>query len=163
MEGPLYVFEDNPLLKTKSRPPAVALEAAPAEDEPVIRVTRKLTDSMMAFANSRTRASGVGLSDSIGNLAIDDEAMLGRSIAGGDQDDREKDELALCSPVLRKASFLYSSGLTTEEANRRLLKFGRNELPEKVVPKWYIFVSQLWQPMPIMIWIGTLAVLFFGT
>ena len=27
---------------------------------------------------------------------------------------------------------------------------------EKVIPKWYIFVSQLWQPMPIMIWIAAL-------
>lgn len=33
-------------------------------------------------------------------------------------------------------------------------KYGPNMLPEKVIPKWYIFVSQLWQPMPIMIWIA---------
>merc|ERR1711871_174662 len=33
-------------------------------------------------------------------------------------------------------------------------KYGRNELPEKVVPKWYIFLSLFWQPMPIMIWIA---------
>lgn len=26
--------------------------------------------------------------------------------------------------------------------------------PQKVVPKWYIFCSQLWQPMPVMIWIA---------
>ena len=24
------------------------------------------------------------------------------------------------------------------------------------IPKWYIFVSQLWQPMPIMIWIAVI-------
>ena len=35
-----------------------------------------------------------------------------------------------------------------------LEKHGRNELPEKIIPKWYIFVQQLWQPMPIMIWIA---------
>ncbi len=45
-------------------------------------------------------------------------------------------------------------GLTSAEAKERLDKFGRNELPEKTVPKWYIFVSQFWQPMPIMIWIA---------
>ena len=45
-------------------------------------------------------------------------------------------------------------GLTSTEADRLLHVHGRNELPEKVVPKWYIFVSQLWQPMPIMIWIA---------
>ena len=53
--------------------------------------------------------------------------------------------------------FRYSFvGLSTFEAERLLLQHGRNELPEKVVPKWYIFVSQLWQPMPVMIWIAAL-------
>merc|ERR1711871_959224 len=33
-------------------------------------------------------------------------------------------------------------------------KYGKNELPEKTVPKWYIFLSLFWQPMPIMIWIA---------
>lgn len=53
-------------------------------------------------------------------------------------------------------NFEYSSGLTSGEAESRLLKYGRNELPEKVVPKWYIFISQLWQPMPIMIWLAAI-------
>merc|ERR1719399_851371 len=30
-------------------------------------------------------------------------------------------------------------------------KYGRNELPEKTVPKWYIFLSLFWQPMPILL------------
>ena len=47
-------------------------------------------------------------------------------------------------------------GLTSADADRLLRVHGRNELPEKVVPKWYIFVSQLWQPMPIMIWIAAI-------
>ena len=47
-------------------------------------------------------------------------------------------------------------GLTSEEAARNLIKYGRNELPEKSIPKWYIFVSQLWQPMPLMIWAAAL-------
>ena len=47
-------------------------------------------------------------------------------------------------------------GLTEAEAAERLKKFGRNELPEKIIPKWYIFVSQLWQPMPVMIWIAAI-------
>ena len=46
------------------------------------------------------------------------------------------------------------TGLTSEEAQQLLQKHGLNVLPEKVVPKWYIFVQQLWQPMPIMIWIA---------
>eukprot|EP00595_Chromulina_sp_UTEXLB2642_P001354 CAMPEP_0196761300 /NCGR_PEP_ID=MMETSP1095-20130614/481_1 /TAXON_ID=96789 ORGANISM="Chromulina nebulosa, Strain UTEXLB2642" /NCGR_SAMPLE_ID=MMETSP1095 /ASSEMBLY_ACC=CAM_ASM_000446 /LENGTH=633 /DNA_ID=CAMNT_0042110641 /DNA_START=97 /DNA_END=1999 /DNA_ORIENTATION=- len=47
-------------------------------------------------------------------------------------------------------------GLTSIEANERLEKFGKNELPEEIIPKWYIFVSLLWQPMPIMIWIAAI-------
>lgn len=51
-------------------------------------------------------------------------------------------------------SFVYSLGLTSYEAENLLQIHGRNELPEKIVPLWYIFVSQLWQPMPIMIWLA---------
>ena len=52
--------------------------------------------------------------------------------------------------------FIYSHGLTEVEAAELLQKWGRNELPEKTIPKWYIFVSQLWQPMPVMIWIAAI-------
>jgi len=47
-----------------------------------------------------------------------------------------------------------SEGLTTAEAKELLKKYGKNQLPEKTVSKWYIFFSQLWQPMPVMIWIA---------
>eukprot|EP00301_Raphidiophrys_heterophryoidea_P003953 c11757_g1_i2.p1 GENE.c11757_g1_i2~~c11757_g1_i2.p1 ORF type:complete len:1017 (+),score=217.80 c11757_g1_i2:176-3226(+) len=50
--------------------------------------------------------------------------------------------------------FVISEGLTAEEAEKRLEEFGPNQLPEKIIPKWYLFCSQLWQPMPIMIWIA---------
>lgn len=53
------------------------------------------------------------------------------------------------------ADFRYNAeGFSSAEAAQRLLRYGRNELPEKHVPKWYLYVSQLWQPMPIMIWIA---------
>lgn len=52
--------------------------------------------------------------------------------------------------------FEFSHGLTSQEALQRLNVYGKNELPEKVVPKWYIFISQLWQPMPIMIWLAAI-------
>lgn len=45
-------------------------------------------------------------------------------------------------------------GLTSAEAEERLAKYGRNELPEKVTPKWLLFVQQFWAPMPIMIWVS---------
>jgi H+-transporting ATPase len=51
--------------------------------------------------------------------------------------------------------FVYNfNGFFSAEAAERLARFGRNELPENNVPKWYIFCSQLWQPMPIMIWLA---------
>ena len=43
-------------------------------------------------------------------------------------------------------------GMTSEKAVDLLKEWGRNELEEDTTPLWYIFVSQLWQPMPIMIW-----------
>jgi magnesium-transporting ATPase (P-type) len=45
-------------------------------------------------------------------------------------------------------------GLTSAEAAIRLAKYGRNEITEKVTPKWLLFLSQFWAPMPIMIWIA---------
>lgn len=50
----------------------------------------------------------------------------------------------------------FSRGLTSEQSSRLFQQHGPNSLPEKIVPKWYIFVSQLWQPMPIMIWLAAL-------
>ena len=50
--------------------------------------------------------------------------------------------------------FVYSHGLSSLEAEELLEKWGRNELPEKTIPKWFIFVSLFWQPMPIMIWLA---------
>lgn len=54
------------------------------------------------------------------------------------------------------APFIKSHGLSSAEAAERLQKYGRNELPEKVIPKWQIFVSLLIQPMPIMIWLASI-------
>lgn len=47
-------------------------------------------------------------------------------------------------------------GFTSAVAEKILKEHGPNVLPEKKVPKWYIFVSQLWQPMPIMIWLAAI-------
>jgi H+-transporting ATPase len=52
--------------------------------------------------------------------------------------------------------FEYSHGISSIEADNRLKLFGKNELPEKKISKWYIFMEQLWQPMPIMIWIAVI-------
>jgi len=51
--------------------------------------------------------------------------------------------------------FTYNyEGLTSEDAEKLLAKYGRNELPEKYTPKWLLFLSQFWAPMPIMIWLA---------
>lgn len=40
-------------------------------------------------------------------------------------------------------------GLTTKQAEDLAKVHGLNCLPEKIIPKWYIFCEQLWQPMPV--------------
>ena len=60
------------------------------------------------------------------------------------------------TPNLSPDEFEYSKGISSLEADERLKFYGKNELPEKKVPKWYIFVEQLWQPMPLMIWLAAL-------
>lgn len=71
----------------------------------------------------------------------------GAGSGGGHGDDGEKDMLK---------NFPISEGLSTAQATELLEKYGRNELPEKIIPKWYIFLSLLWQPMPVMIWIAAI-------
>lgn len=44
------------------------------------------------------------------------------------------------------------TGFTTAESDAQFKIYGPNQLPEKTVPLWYIFCSQLWQPMALMIW-----------
>eukprot|EP00301_Raphidiophrys_heterophryoidea_P025115 c8348_g1_i1.p1 GENE.c8348_g1_i1~~c8348_g1_i1.p1 ORF type:complete len:1041 (+),score=160.95 c8348_g1_i1:167-3124(+) len=84
------------------------------------------------------------------NLAAKTEAELSKNdkrgvdVLGHDGEDAD----------VSRPDFIISEGLTNEEAAKRLLEYGLNSLPEKIVPKWYLFCSQLWQPMPIMIWIA---------
>eukprot|EP00605_Chrysophyceae_sp_TOSAG23-4_P002329 GSChrysophyteH1.ASY1.ANO1.2575.1 assembled CDS len=65
-------------------------------------------------------------------------------------EDRKSDGVALSE----NDTFTPSKGLSDIEANVLLQRWGKNELPEKVTPKWVIFVEQLIAPMPIMIWIA---------
>jgi H+-transporting ATPase len=55
-----------------------------------------------------------------------------------------------------KRPFVKSHGLTSREAEALLGQYGRNELEEKKTPKWLIFASQLYQPMPCMLWLAAL-------
>jgi H+-transporting ATPase len=69
-----------------------------------------------------------------------------------------KDEQPILPKEFREENqnFEYLEGLSSVEVERRFKIHGKNVLPEKIVPKWYIFISQLWQPMPIMIWLASL-------
>ena len=106
----------------------VVEKTSPKKEDPAskTRKNRQVDARLKAFANSSHRASGAHI--------IEDEEIIAE----------------------RAKSFVFSHGLTSEEAQRRLEKHGKNELPETIIPKWYIFVSQLWQPMPIMIWISAI-------
>lgn len=55
-----------------------------------------------------------------------------------------------------------TKGLTSEEAEKRLQQYGRNELPEKRVHKWLVFLRLFWAPMPIMIWLAIIIELGIG-
>ena len=55
---------------------------------------------------------------------------------------------------VKRETFVKSTGLTSEEAKRRLQHYGPNELADDSTSKWYILASQFWKPMAIMIWIA---------
>jgi H+-transporting ATPase len=59
-------------------------------------------------------------------------------------------------------TFAPHSGLSSDDVEMLLRRWGRNELPEKVVPKWYVFLQILCEPMPLMIWLAAIieAILF---
>ena len=68
-----------------------------------------------------------------------------KDIAKSIQVNSEPEDIPLeeASIKLLTEAFQYSHGITEEEAKDRLITWGRNELPEKIIPKWYIFVSQV--------------------
>eukprot|EP00981_Chlorochromonas_danica_P014161 scaffold7440_cov149-Ochromonas_danica.AAC.1 len=110
---------------SKQGPQTIGAETAPTRATPPANNNgddKKLNPALKSFANSQHRASGAN---------------------GGEDEEVAAD---------RERSFVYSYGISSAEAENRLKQYGRNELPEKNIPKWYIFVSQLWQPMPLMIW-----------
>lgn len=49
-----------------------------------------------------------------------------------------------------------SEGLTNTEAAERLKKYGPNCLPDKQKSKILLFCENLWQPMPVIIWIAAI-------
>merc|ERR1719498_955464 len=66
-------------------------------------------------------------------------------------DDPNAFEEAETGPESNKPFVYNKIGLTSDEAKRRLEKYGLNQLPEKKIPKWKIFLNLLIAPMPLMI------------
>jgi H+-transporting ATPase len=72
----------------------------------------------------------------------------------GTESFRGKEEIIIEEAGLPDDFILNFDGLTSEEAEELLKLYGPNCLPEKVTPKWLIFLQQLTPPMPIMIWLA---------
>jgi len=72
----------------------------------------------------------------------------------GTESFRRKEELIIEEEELPDDFVLNLDGLTSEEAAELLKLYGPNSLPEKITPKWLIFLQLLYQPMPIMIWLA---------
>jgi H+-transporting ATPase len=82
------------------------------------------------------------------------EALLKKG-KHSDNEEREPNQEGQSEDEMLK-TYPMSHGLTTEQAEVLLAKYGKNELPEKVTPKWLIFLQLLYQPMPIMIWVAAI-------
>jgi magnesium-transporting ATPase (P-type) len=92
-------------------------------------------------------------------LGYDDLKLADNVAAYGTETERkgtimEDDFQALLKDGEEDAFVFNHIGLTSAEAAERLIKYGRNELPEHIDPKWLIFLRQFWAPMPIMIWVA---------
>lgn len=79
------------------------------------------------------------------NSQIRRDAEKGGAGAGGEGGINDHDEEG--GGKARKP-FVKSHGLTTAEADRLLLQYGKNELVEVKTPKWRIFVNQLIEVHP---------------
>jgi H+-transporting ATPase len=53
-------------------------------------------------------------------------------------------------------------GLTSQQAAQLLEQWGKNELPEKITPKWLIFCRLLTGPMPIVLWLAAIIEVVIG-
>eukprot|EP00667_Euglena_gracilis_P001245 EG_transcript_1245 len=62
----------------------------------------------------------------------------------------------------RFATMPLSHGLTSAEAAELMKQYGPNSLPDKTKPKWLLFAENLWQPMPILIWIAAIVEFAIG-
>lgn len=113
-----------------------------------IRILSDADLQYSAITADRKESAGIGAlvrrQSSSANIHLGKKrSTVSVGIAEGEEDDI-KDPRAVVD------DFKFETvGLSTLRAEELLTVHGHNELPEKHVPKWYIFVSLLWQPMPV--------------
>ena len=108
----------------------------------------------------RSSADVVAKFHSTGQLSAFDLKMAENVVAYGTRRERQKSGLSdkdfsekIETLEEYEEDFQFNEkGLTSEEAAKRLAQYGPNRLPEKIDPKWLVFLRQFWAPMPIMIW-----------
>jgi magnesium-transporting ATPase (P-type) len=80
---------------------------------------------------------------------------LGGNTCRGSSRDYDDDDDDVCDVGDEGREFVYNRvGLAERDARVLLKKYGRNQLPENIVPRWRLFIDQFRAPMPIMIWIA---------
>lgn len=137
----------------------------PMETIQVIEAVKSGSSAMIQVVRKKSTTDTIRKASEPRILSQSDLRMVDHLIkkGRGELDEKDGDKGIIASeedidrdPMYMDDKFEYSHGLTTVEAEQRLLIHGPNCLPEKIIPKWYIFVSQLWEPMPIMIWIAAI-------
>ena len=93
--------------------------------------------------------------ESVGLLSQHEASSFPAANVQGEKFQSDTSAYGTAADGTKDSVFVYSqSGLSSSEAEESLELHGRNELPEKVIPKWYVFLSLFWQPMPVMIWLA---------
>jgi magnesium-transporting ATPase (P-type) len=115
------------------------------------------TDSVTMFGNvPALNYDDLKLAENVSNFGTARERQASNAISEKEFFDKVEEDEGL-------KDFEYNHvGLTSEEAEKRLAIYGRNDLPEKVDPKWLIFLRQFWAPMPIMIWLAIIIEIGIG-
>ena len=125
--------------------PEVAAAAASNEKR---RRQKSTSDVVMMFGNAPALGyDDMKLAENVGAYGTAKERQISNAISEQEFFDKVDE------PEFEAFQF-NTVGLTSAEAAILLEKYGPNELPESVEPKWKIFLKQFWAPMPIMIWIA---------
>jgi len=123
---------------------SVVIEAAPVLSS--VDIVRRASDPRILLDQSDLRlAHRVTAEDDDSNIAISRRGLSFSSIIDEDSARQVPSQTFVLND---------GTGLTEIRAAQLLEEYGPNVLPEKHKPAWLLFAEQLWQPMPIAIWIA---------